>query len=247
MRPKMLLMNFIKLLFKKHNKKFISGFLVLLVIFVIFSIGKSLKINNFECKGQFGDCRVEIIDGLNKFSGHNFVIAKKNAGDYLDNQVSIKAHNVRFKFPDTLVVNVVELTPAFGLKSSASDLIALVSKSGIVLSHEDNTNVPVVIIDTDLPQIGQTVNEEQLFALSLVYDVYSSFRIKNSHISKDSLEFEYEDGIKVIAPLSGDREVLVGSLNLIKSQLNSIVQDSRIESERNISEIDLRYKNPILR
>ena len=48
-------------------------------------------------------------------------------------------------------------------------------------------------------------------------------------------------GVKVIFPLEGDIDVLLGSLRLILSQLNNDEREIRIGS------IDLRFENPVLR
>lgn len=232
---------------KKNRGKILIFLATLLVISLSTIAIKKININNIECSSQFGECDSNLSESLDKYRGTNIFEVKRNISEKLANDISINSFSFQYKFPDLLRANVIKLTPTFGLKSSEGDLVALVDRSGKVLSLENFTNVPTALTESGLPQVGENVSDLQLFALEFLYDAISISEIKNSIIYENKLEIDYEDGIKVIAPLSGDREVLVGSLILIRSQLNSVTQDSKIGDDKQIREIDLRYKNPILR
>jgi hypothetical protein len=239
-------MNYLVSLTKKHKKK-IAILLAVLGIILIVIVVRNIKINEIKCFNQFGECNDRQTSELDKFRGSGYFTVKKKVNNYLSNEISINSYNIQYQFPDVLQINLIELVPSFGLSRSDLELTAMVDKSGKVLSLEKSTNAPVIQITGDLPQIGNLVSQEQLFALNFVYDVVSTAKIKNARILEHSLEIEYEDGIKVLAPLSGDREVIIGSLLLIKSQLNSVSEESKIDTGNSFHEIDLRYKNPILR
>ena len=58
-------------------------------------------------------------------------------------------------------------------------------------------------------------------------------------ISNDTLVVDMKDGFKVIFPLEGDEQVLLGSLRLIYSK----IQTSNLN---NYKQVDLRFANPVL-
>lgn len=68
-------------------------------------------------------------------------------------------------------------------------------------------------------------------------------------MENNSLLVELNDYPKIIFPLEGDREVLVGTAIFILSKINKIgISDGKIaDIQSRISTIDLRYKNPVIK
>jgi hypothetical protein len=66
-------------------------------------------------------------------------------------------------------------------------------------------------------------------------------------IVNESLQTFLPDGKKVIFPLNRDASVLFGSLKLVIDVLNSDTKEPKIENDLLVKEIDLRFKNPVLR
>jgi hypothetical protein len=67
------------------------------------------------------------------------------------------------------------------------------------------------------------------------------YQVRDFTVQDDSLLVELPGQIRVIFPLDGDSQILLGSLRLIYS---------KIQNEGNpekYSQIDLRFKNPVLR
>ena len=77
--------------------------------------------------------------------------------------------------------------------------------------------------------------------------MFSTYQVQDGEIIDSNLVVEVTGGRSVIFPLQGDKEVLMGSLNLILSRLNSEDEKSRIEGAENVEIIDLRFKNPVLK
>ncbi len=63
-------------------------------------------------------------------------------------------------------------------------------------------------------------------------------------MKKGSLVVDIPHERAVLFTLEGDKDALLGGLKLIMSRLNKIAQDSKIEG---VTEIDLRFKNPVVR
>jgi hypothetical protein len=85
-----------------------------------------------------------------------------------------------------------------------------------------------------------------LFPGNLLYRLESYYQLTQRLIADDSLIIELDDSIRVIFPLEGDGQLLLGALRLVNSQLNSGAKDSTIMKSM-VKEIDLRFKNPVLR
>jgi len=78
--------------------------------------------------------------------------------------------------------------------------------------------------------------------------LYSLYGVKEVRLRDRGLEARIGE-ILIIFPLEGDRDVLMGSLQLVLSQLNSGSEDFRIEEALGSKPkvVDFRYKNPIVR
>ena len=101
--------------------------------------------------------------------------------------------------------------------------------------------LPLIIVTGDLPKIGQNIGAENLFAHDLAQGIFQMYQIRNFAIQNGSLLVELPGQIRVILPLDGDTDILLGSLRLIYS---------KIQADGNplgYSQIDLRFKNPVLR
>jgi cell division septal protein FtsQ len=220
--------------------------LFLLVIFILASFlvtKKFIYINEYTCQSQFGLCRKDLIEQIGANKGQDILKAFKSTRETLEQSYLIDEYYVQFKIPDKLVVSVVEKKPWFSLKASDKELFALVDRQGYVLDVNNKTSLPYVI-GGEFPDIGNKVSGDELFALKLISDLFSLYKVKVAKLESDGIYVKMPDGITVIFPLNGDRQLLLGSLKLIFFKLNTVKEDSKIDV---IREIDLRFKNPILR
>jgi len=71
--------------------------------------------------------------------------------------------------------------------------------------------------------------------------LYTFYSVDKGATTGDGFFIDNIRSKKVIFPLNGDKDLLLGSMNLIFSRLPSLKEASTIET------IDLRYKNPVLR
>jgi cell division septal protein FtsQ len=164
--------------------------------------------------------------------------AKKELKTVLTSDVLVTDFSFQFKLPNTLQVNLLERKPKFALKKRGSGAFALVDSRGIVVSYQDTSALPVLIMSDTPPNVGEMVSDKTLFALEILSDIFSMYQVKSGDLEDESLVIELKGGLRVIFPLEADRKVLLGSLRLILSRLNE---------ESNVSTIDLRYKNPVLK
>lgn len=224
--------------------KAVLSILFIALSFAAFSFApKFIQINEVVCRSQFGPCNLG--DELLGLAGKSLYETKKEVKSVLLQEDSISDFSMQFKIPGTLEVAVIEKKPKFALKDSSSNLLALIDKEGKVLKIVEDSSLPQVITAGKLPNVGERVKEEYFFALNIVYNVSASYQVMEGRIENNSLLVNVPQGYKVVFPLSGDKDVLLGALRLLIERLNDAGKDSRINE--GITEIDLRFKNPVLK
>ena len=219
------------------------GILLLAIPALFFFLPGLIKVNRVECKSQYGPCSTIIQDKVKKAQGLSLRGAKAKVADLLKSETQIEDFSLHFKIPDKLVVDVVMTKPKFALKAEGEPQFAMVDKDGVVLRWEDSTNLPFVETPDAIPNVGETAKPSQIFALNIMYEVFSAYESQMGKIKNTSLVIATNDGLTVIFPLEGDRDAILGSLALVLAKLKESPKDSRM----NVREIDLRFKNPVIR
>jgi hypothetical protein len=193
-----------------------------------------------ECKSQTGACPVEIENGISKMQNQSLFRSRSEISRFLKSQPLVLDFSEQFKLPNILRVDILTKEPLFALKDSTSGNIDLVEKNGVVLSVTQSSSLPTVVVVGGIPAVGQKVGDQNLFALNIEAGVYEMYQIQTSYIQNGGLIVDMPGGVRVIFPLEGDYQVLLGALRLIYSKIQS-------EPVNPYSQIDLRYKNPVLR
>lgn len=207
----------------------------------------SIKIRTIACQSQFGPCNKNLQASIDSLGELNLVDIREELKSLFSDNVLVKEYSFQFSFPDKLQINIVENKAIYALKKADQANSLLIDRRGYVLGEQGTTNLPTVETLSDPPKIGEKVGDKTLFALEVIYDVYASYQIQKGEIVDEALVIEFPSGPKVIFPLEGDRQVLLGSLSLILSRLNSDAEKTRIEEVQNVRIIDLRFKNPVLK
>ncbi len=236
---------------RKKILVFLKFFFTLTVIgggfYLLKRIPEIIVISEISCASQYGPCNKKIASYLEGFKQTKLSKAKSKIRHYLEESISVEQFLIQFRFPSRLQIDLVENKPVFALKRDDGPGNALIDKKGVVIGSSESTNLPTLKIFSELPVVGEKVPDKTLFALDLIYDIYESFSINEGSILKETLVVKFPRGPEVIFPLEGDRQVLLGSLNLIISRLNAIREESRIENVGGIQTIDLRFKNPVIK
>lgn len=227
------------------NKNKSSYFLIIILAFFIglFFLIKLIKIKNIECKSQYGPCSNEAQVFLKNLEGKKLSEVRKSIKQYLKEGLVIVDFEAHFKLPNKYEVNIIERKSKYALSFNDNQKLILVDSEGYILSFVENTSLPIVKTSIKPENAGDRVNNATLFSLELMNDLYKIYEIKEGEIKEDSFVVKLNSGERVIFPLEEDREILLSSLTLILSKLNSVKDDLTI----NVSTIDLRFKNPVLR
>ncbi len=222
-------------------KKIIIPATIIILLLIFFLPGLLIKVR-VNCRSQYGECPFGVSDKLVGINGKRLVMARRELEKTLSTNFLVSAYTIQFKLPNILKVDLIIKKPIFALKNATSGTFALVDKEGMVLATSSQASLPVVIINEDLPTVGSRVSEKNLFALDLIHGVYKMYQTGSGNIEGDTLLVDLPGSIRVIFPLAGiDADTLLGSLRLIYKNIREN------EGGTLYSQIDLRYKNPVLR
>ena len=211
-----------------------------LVLVVLLCLGflKFTKVSKVSCTSQFGPCSVKVEKFLSRVVSENLFTARSIAMSYLAREPLISDFSVSLESVSVLRIFIIERYGYIAFKRNGSENYMIVDIEGVVIKDEKESALPVLSVDEDLPPTGQSVKGEQLFGAKLLKTLSDAYGVSRGYLDKDSLKVEVANETKVIFPLSGDKDVMLGSLRFLLSRLKPLQSGSTI---------DLRYKNPVIR
>lgn len=221
----------------------VLGSLVLLLISIFPFIYKSTSI---YCKSQYGECSKSIKEDLNKIVGKPIKKVDHSISEKLSSNKEVEKFTVTYFPVSSFKVDVIEKKSEVAVKIGQNEKFYLLGSDGQVFEEAQETVLPKVFVANENLSIS---DPEIQFASKLLIEVYKYYSIDSFYIDESDIVGMYSKKIKLTFPTQGDIDVLLGSLELLLFQLNDRLQQSKIEDVRNfkVSEIDLRYKNPIVR
>lgn len=233
------------------KKIFIIIIFLAIIVGAYFAAVNIITIAVISCQSQYGPCNQKIEERLEAFEGESLYRVQKRVKSTLESEELVSDFSLQLKLPKNLLVNIIERKAKFSLKNEKMGGFAQVDSTGRVLRIDEISSLPYVVVASDIPNVGEMVSGSQLFALNMVYDVFSLYQVREGAMAKDSLTVSLKDGPKVIFPLEGDRQILLASLALILDKLNEGVEGIRINEDvpvlGPVNTIDLRYKNPAIK
>lgn len=232
---------------KSSKQKLIKLILILLLLIIFQQATTNLiQVNAINCITQYGDCPQEILNEINSVTTTKYFSKKKQVDKLLRQNILVNEFSLQYQLPGELRVTLNVKVPRYALFDKSKNKFLLVDKNGIVLYESGQTKLPNVSINSTLSVKGEKVNKEELFALQIIERVSILASIRNGEINleKNELIVTLADDKLVKFPLNGDVEILAGSLSAIFSRLNDHREAIKMG---NIKEIDLRFKNVVLR
>jgi cell division septal protein FtsQ len=225
--------------------------IVSIAAIIAFALPKVFIISKINCQSQYGPCGNQINDSLKNVEGNNYFSANRQLIELLSKNASVRTYQLRFSPLHTLNISIVERKPVFSINRNRTEgEYYLVDEDGVVISRQESSSIPVLILEDDNGiNIGDTLQSQIIFAAKIQSDMDRIYTTRIGLIHNDALETSLPNGITVIFPTVGEKDILLGALELILSRLNSRTQDSRIGSSQFIMPkiIDLRFKNPVLK
>lgn len=222
-------------------KKFILPFLLILVL-VIFAVTPSFIHVNILCRSNAGPCSPTISDSLSKLNGTDLNKAKNAVKKILKGNLLVSDFAIQYRLPDVIEVNLIENVPVFAIFDVASGKYYLVDAKGEVLYIDSKTDMPSISGQFGQMKLGEVVAPEYLTGLQIVEGISQMYQIRIGQVDGDTLLVKLPGPVSVVFPLSGtDYHVLLGAVRLIYTR----IQNADLAGK--YTQIDLRYKNPILR
>ena len=219
--------------------KLLSLILILVFIYLIPTVIKKLIIiKSIDCHSQIGDCPEELTNYFSYLLKSDYKYAKSQIEKFLDNNFTVKDYLVQYQIPSTVRIDLVVKTPKFAIKSG--NYFYLIADDSIA----DTSSLPSLILSGAQFKPGEYLDKENVFALEILNKVSVLFEVVEAKKQKEGLTITLKNTLIIYFPLRGDADALIGALRLIYSRLNEENKGIRME---NIREIDLRYKNPVLR
>jgi len=220
-------------------KKIIYIIFSLVAVGVVFCWPFFLKVG-IKCQSQYGECSPEVLKDLAPFNGKNLTSARKGITKSLNNNYLVSSFSLQFKLPNVISVQILAKKPVFALFNRELNLAVLIDAQGETLSTATETSLPRVVINQGLPKPGGMIGPNYLSALKLIGGVFEMYQVDTGQIQNNSLTVDLPGNIRVIFPLEGDTDALLGALKLIYAKTQG-------DWLGKFSQIDLRYKNPVLR
>lgn len=219
----------------KKIRYILIGLLILLCLVSPFFI--KVKI---ECKSQLGECSKEVNGKLQMINAKYLFSAKNQASKILKNDFLVSNYSMQLKLPNILLVNTIIKKPVYSIFDKSQNKYFLVDAFGVFLTSSDNSNLPNLIKDMVNVKSGEKISDNDLFALKLIQGVNQMYQVRGGTIQNDTLVVDIPNGLRVILPLEGDIQILLGSLRLIYTKVTT-------DNPMIYSQIDMRFKNPVIR
>ncbi len=218
--------------------------LVLLAVILFFTpefIKRNIRILNIECTPVESDCYNQLY--LSNYIGRDYLTVKSELTKNLTNNNLVDFFIVQYNIPSTVKVDVVFKKGSINMLVKSGNYL-IIDKNNQVLINNKNDSLPTIINEVREYSINDYLIKDDKFSIELYTKIDTIYKIKEARIYDKYLKLILDTGQVIYFPTEGDVDVLAGSVRLIFSRLNEGVQGIRMEDVR---EIDLRFKNPILR
>lgn len=215
----------------------------IVLIIVLLSGLFFIKVRSVTCTTQDKNvCPNQTNTALSLLKGSRLLGAEKRARAILSSKAEVKDFKIQTSILGDISVSITLREASIALKPDSSDTYTLYTKDGIVVREDKNTTLPFITLKEQIP------SESVPFVVQLGFELTTMLPTKELVIEGSSLKVVLRDDRMLYYPLSGDLDLLLGSTIATFSQLN--LSDGKLIIDRKattIREIDLRFKNPVLR
>jgi hypothetical protein len=247
--------------FVRIFKLFLIAGLIIVPVFIVFALPKTVKISSVWCETQYGPCPETLTREFEQYLGKSYPEGKQLVANYLDSQSGISKYTVRLTLPGKLHIYLIQKKPKFALKGEHGPY-AVIDAVGTVLTYQDSTLLPVMHIRGQPPQVGQVVDKETLGAISLLDYLNVLFEVRETKLDDDAIVVQLPGKATFVLPVGGDIQETIGSVILISRKLgksnseSSVLNNKDLESRMEKEDltgclsscvVDLRFKNPVVK
>jgi hypothetical protein len=231
-------------------KKILPAMVLFLIAIVAFALFAYIRPMSITCITDQGDqCPSELSREIQKSKELPFINSKQQLMQLFDANSSIES----YKITSTLVpfgwaITVVLRSPQYALSDISKTSFALVDESGKIIRIQSEPFIPYLVIPTEIPPLYAQLDNQLLFSLTLVKDIYTIYGTTYGTLTYDGLVIEVDAQKRVLFPVEGDRRSLIGGLMYIveRLEMSSFTQFPKFDPST-VREVDMRFINPVLR
>lgn len=202
-----------------------------------------LKVRTVSCEADGSiQCSSLLFEKLSAFQGNRLFQSERKIRNTLSSEPEVLSYAVKTSPLGDITVRITLREGSIALKPESSNTYTLYTKDGILVKEAAQTSLPTVVLKE------QISTEAVPFVAALSYQLTTILPISQMTVEGESLKVVLRDNRILIYPLQGDIDVLLGSTLITFSQLN--LTEGKLIIDRQavvIREIDLRFKNPVLR
>ncbi|MCX7928099.1 MAG: hypothetical protein N2558_00245 [Patescibacteria group bacterium] len=230
---------------------FLSLFLFVSSV-VIFCI-KLLPVKKITCEvvNSSKDCSYYIPEILDHYKNSKFYSFYKNMYLELKKEVIIKDFAIYLDLINFgWIVKIIPRKICCAIAKDQAGPFLIVSQDGYVISRKfENLNLPLIFVETELPEKGALLDEKTMFALSILKDMHFIYGVNFGVLNKDRLVIELDAKKRVLFPLKGEKDLLIGGIMYVLNRLENryVITKQEISFLDSGIEIDMRFTNPVLR
>lgn len=237
-----------------HNYSYLIYIgLIVTLIFVFVVLIRTISIGRINCKTTISQaCDEDISAILSKYKDSKLYSSYNLISTDLKNEPSIEEFVIAFDISNLgWNVEILPKSPVSAITNKNMHKFLFVADNGYVISTLDSNNLslPLLVVASDLPEKGVLLDKSVVFALSIIRDFKFMYNVDYGSLTPDGLVIELDSKKRVLFPLEGDREVLVGGVMYILGRLEKQTDITKQEKDllMNYFEIDMRFENPVLR
>ena len=196
------------------------------------------KVQQIDCTNQYNECSGEVLSGLEKFKNKSVKETLLDLDKSLKENPRIKSYKIIYQPIADISVELIEEKASIAIKENGTSEFLLVSEDHQLITKGSETTLPKLYITKSEIKID---SPEVKFSQDLLIDLAKYYDINEAYLDDSSIVATYKNELRLTFPISGDIDILLGSLELLLFQLKQKLPDTKISS------IDLRYKNPVVK
>lgn len=219
--------------------------IVVIPILVIFWIVGNYRVKEIECKSQFNRCSSDLVQKIDSVDRASIFETGRNVNNILSGEVSLRRFSIQLKLNGKIQVYIEERVPVYCLKSG--NFIYYADAEGIVIKNVEGNDTECILKEDVKYNLGEMISDSDRNMFLLFHKLKIISEKRNPRFENGNLTVEYKGKVKLIFPIDGDYDLSAGKAYYIVSQFDNIKEYIISNGKSDISEIDLRFKNPVIK
>jgi len=217
------------------------SFITTLGVIAIYSV----KVHEIVCISQFYACNESIRNDIDSVSKDSMIKTRGALIGLLRNEAIVKNFSFQYQLDGKLILHVNEREPKYCITNKVNSYYA--DELGVVIEIVNGMEVNCIQNINTTYKMKDSLNNNDLLSAQIFYKIRRLSTVESGLIEEKNFVIEYKDRIKLIFPLEGQPDVLIGKAYYTISQFGKINQYITENGFGGITEVDFRYNNPIIR